>query len=148
MLAPALVQLLDLVRRRVAREVPQARAADVSNPVRAAGGKVHRRVGTEDFRLAAGGDLPTALDNEVHRLDRAVLVDRRAPARADVDEGDHELPRADRARADQLVGEGLVPLQSLRGLAAHDLHGPNAGRNGGGPFGGSHEAVRTNVKAA
>src|SRR6266571_2528087 len=125
-LAPALVQLLDLVRRRVAREVPQAGAADVPDPVRAAGGEVHGRVGTEDLRLAAGGHLAAALDDEVHRLDRAVLVDRRAAARADVDEGDHELPRADRARADQLVGEALVPLQGLGGLAVDDLHGPNA----------------------
>src|SRR2546427_2627882 len=99
MLAPALVQLLDLVRRRVAREVPQARAADVSNPVRAAGGKVHLRVGPGDFRLAAGGDLPTGLDAEAQRPHPAALLDRRAPPPARGGAGAQQPPRAAPARA-------------------------------------------------
>src|SRR5438034_9979484 len=87
-------------------------------------GEVHRRVGSEDLLLVAGQHFSPALENVVHRLHRAVLVESRAPARSDVDDCNDEFSRADVGRSDELVGQATVSLESLRLLTWYDLQGP------------------------
>src|SRR3989442_14041752 len=129
---PALVQLLDFVRRRVARQVSESRLPDVTDPVRRAGGGVRRRLRPEDFLLVTRRHLPASLEDLVHRFDPAVFVDPRPAPGPDLDDGDQELPRTDVAPADDLVRKALVAFQGLRALALHDLHGPAARPRGGG----------------
>src|SRR2546429_880775 len=124
--APAPVQFLDLVRRSVARNVSQARPPDVADAVRGTGRKVHRGIGSDDLLLATGERFSAALEDVVHRFDRTMLVESRAPARSDVDDCDDEFPRANVARRDELVGEAPISLESLRLLAWYDLHGSAA----------------------
>src|SRR5207244_8841877 len=92
MLPPTPVQFLDLVRGSVAREVSQTSPPDVTNAVRGTRREVHGRIRPQDLLLVAGQHLSPALENVVHRLHRAVLVEPRAPARSDVDDGDDEFP--------------------------------------------------------
>src|SRR5438309_436932 len=77
-------------------------------------------------RSSSRGRTPLllGLENVVHRLHCAVLVEPRAPARSDVDDRDDEFSRADVARGDDLVGQAPISLESLRLLAWYDLHGP------------------------
>src|SRR3989440_8003847 len=123
-LAPTPVQFLDLVWRSVAREVSEACLPDVADAVRGTCGEVHGRIGSQDLLLVTGEHLSPALENVVHRLDGAVLVEPRAPARSDIDDRDDEFPGADVGRSDELVGQAPVSLESLRLLAWYDLHGP------------------------
>src|SRR5207237_10502288 len=84
----------------------------------------HRGVGAEDFLLVPGKDLAAALEDVVHRFDRAVFVRTRAPSRPNLDHGDDELARPDVRRRVELIGKAPVPLERLRLLAWHDLHSP------------------------
>src|SRR5207245_5863233 len=119
---PTPIEIFDLIRRRVAGHIPETSLADIPDSVRRAGREVDRRVGPQDLVFPPRRHLAAALEDVVHRLDRAVLVDRRAPSGADVDHGDEELPRPDVVRADDLIRETLVALQRLRVFAVHDLH--------------------------
>src|SRR5437867_185401 len=71
---PRAIQLLDLVRRCVAREVAEARAADVADPVRAARGEENRGVRSDHTLRPPVRDLAAALEDEVHRVYGAMLM--------------------------------------------------------------------------
>src|SRR2546428_11043361 len=142
---PAAIQVLDLVRRRGTREVPDPATTDVSDSVGRPRREINRRVGSEHFPLAARAHLATPLDDIVHRLDRPVFVDGRASSRADVDDREEELPRPGVVRRDELIRESLVALPRLRGFAADDLHASTAGRKQRRAFGAYASAPRTRV---
>src|SRR2546422_11417949 len=99
---PTPIEIFDLIRRRVSRQIPETSLADIPDSVRRAGREVDRCVVAWDLVFPPRGHLAAALEDVVHRLDRAVLMDRRAPSGANVDHGDEELPGSDVVWGDDL----------------------------------------------
>src|SRR5207245_3433415 len=100
---PTPIEIFDLVRRRVAGQIPETSLADIPDSVRRAGREVDRRVGPQDLVFPPRSHLAATFEDVIHRLDGARSEERRPPSGSDVDHGDADLAGADVVPAPDLI---------------------------------------------